>query len=128
MSLIFRPPPTIHLVQHFMQSLNFGDINTKQTRASDAENAHYFLQEKHVLFSASLVRLCEVFLCQCWQNVVLYCVSVSASFVSYSNKLSSRKPLRSARQDSMFASAQFLRCWCEQRPSNQSGQDLSVVG
>jgi hypothetical protein len=35
-----------------------------------------------------LVRLCEVFVGQCWQQSVQCCVSVTSSFVGFSNKLS----------------------------------------
>jgi hypothetical protein len=35
---------------------------------------------------------------------------------------------RSAREYIMFAPAQLLRNWCEQRPSNQGNLDSSVTG
>jgi hypothetical protein len=34
---------------------------------------------------------------------------------------------RSAREYAMFAAAQFLRKWCEQRPSNRGDLDSSVT-
>jgi hypothetical protein len=52
--------------------------------------------------------VCEVFLGQCWQQSVQYCISVPPSFVGYSNKLS-RMSIRSAREHTMFAPAQLLR-------------------
>jgi hypothetical protein len=35
---------------------------------------------------------------------------------------------RSAREYTMFAPAQLLRSWSEQRPSNKNGLDSSVAG
>jgi hypothetical protein len=43
-------------------------------------------------------------------------------------KLCSRMNTRSACEYTMLASAQLLRSWCEQRPSNKGDLDSSVAG
>jgi hypothetical protein len=43
-------------------------------------------------------------------------------------KQSSKMNTCSAREDTMFAPAQLLSNWCEQRPGNQSDLDLVLWG
>jgi hypothetical protein len=54
---------------------------------ADAENVQHILEDKLPHFVGSFMRLCELFICQCWQQFVQHCISFSPSFVGYSDKL-----------------------------------------
>jgi hypothetical protein len=59
--------------------------NLQNSFTADAENEYPLLENKHPPSLVCFVRLCEVFLGQCWQRSIKYCVSVPEIFVSYSN-------------------------------------------
>jgi hypothetical protein len=96
---------------------------------ADAENVHHLLEDKNPPSSVTFVRLCKVVQCQCWQQSVRYCVSVSSSFVGYSNKLFLREmPTEGSTYEyTTLAPAHHLSNWREQRPSNKGDLDSSVT-
>jgi hypothetical protein len=62
-------------------------MNLQNSFTADAENVHHLLEDKHPLLLAHFLRLCKVFLDQCWQQSVQYCDSRTVTTSMRSNIL-----------------------------------------